>query len=231
VATERENEMTTREVAELTRRAENASQPLVAATRAFLAASSTDTEHELLAARVLYWLCHGVGSLNRQEIRDALSDPDASEALTRMIEHLRIEGSEQSAVARASVRGARRRRELLEAEGGWLTAEEAAERLPSRAALDKRRARGTILALPLAGEYVYPVWQFDESTLDGLLPRLREVLESFGVESPWMRLEFLLAHHEQLGGRRAVDALAEGDAADREAVRRLAGTYGEQGAR
>jgi hypothetical protein len=46
-----------------------------------------------------------------------------------------------------------------------------------------------------------------------------------------MRLEFLLAHHEELGGERAVDALRAGDAEKIREVRRLAASYGEQGAR
>lgn len=221
--------MTTTEVENLTRTAEGVTPALVNAASAFLAAArSADEEHELLAARTLSFLGHGVEALGPGEVREVLASPEPGEALTAMIEHVLIERSEQPALVRARIDGARRRQELLDAEGGWLTAEQAAGRLTSRAALDKRRERGTILALPKAGEYVYPVWQFDEDTRDGLLPGLREVLESFGVGSPWMRAEFLLAHHDELGGRRAIGALSDGDT---EAVRLLAASYGEQGAR
>lgn len=221
--------MTTTEVENLTRAAEGVAPELVNAASAFLAvARSADEDHELLAARTLSFLGHGVGALDPREVREVLASPEPGEALMAMIERVLVERSEQPALVRARIGGARRRQELLDAEGGWLTAEQAAGWLTSRAALDKRRERGTILALPRAGRYVYPVWQFDEDTRDGLLPGLREVLEGFGVESPWMRAEFLLADHDELGGRRAVDALSDGDT---EAVRLLAASYGEQGAR
>ncbi|QIN85429.1 hypothetical protein GBA63_22270 (plasmid) [Rubrobacter tropicus] len=219
--------MATTEVENLRRAAEGVEPDLVNAASAFLAAPRSADE-ELLAARTLSFLGRGVESLDPREVREVLASPEPGEALTAMIERVLIERSEQPALVRARIGGARRRQELLDAEGGWLSAEQAAGRLTSRAALDKRRERGTILALPRANKYVYPVWQFDEDTRHGLLPGLREVLEGFGVESPWMRAEFLLAHHDELGGRRAIDALSEGDA---EAVRLLAASYGEQGAR
>lgn len=146
-----------------------------------------------------------------------------------MSEPRKSTGREQSPLIRARLRGAQRRLELLEAEGGWIGAGEASSRIgKSRDALEKRRSRGTVLALPRSGKYVYPVWQFDEESRDGLLPGLRDVLANFAVASPWMQLEFLLAHHEELGGRRAVDALRANEDGK---VRQLAASYGEQGAR
>lgn len=221
--------MSTKEIEELARTAEGVEPAAVAAATRFLEASRSDESHALLAARTLAWLAHGVGSLDRSATKEVLASPSNEDAVTAMIERLVIESSEQSPLIRARLRGARRRLELLEAEGSWISAEETALRLgKSRDALDKRRTRGTILALPKGGEYVYPEWQFDESTRDGLLPGLRDVLKDFGVQSPWMRLEFLLAHHEELGGDRAIDALR---ASEVERVRQLAASYGEQGAR
>ncbi len=221
--------MRTKEIEELARTAEGVEPEAVEAARRFLAASSLDESHGLLAARTLAWLAHGVESLDRSAAKEALASAATEEALTAIIERLVIESSEQSPLIRARLRGARRRLELLDAEGGRVSAEEAAGRLgKSRAALDKRRSRGTVLALPKGGEYVYPEWQFDEDTRDGLLPGLRKVLADFGVESPWMRAEFLLAHHEELGGMRPIDALKAGEV---HKVQGLAASYGEQGAR
>jgi hypothetical protein len=94
--------------------------------------------------------------------------------------------------------------------------------------VDKRRERGTILALPRGGgEYAFPLWQFDEGTRDGLLPGLTRVLRSFSVEDPWMRSEFMLAPDDRLGGKRPLDALREGEA---EAALRTASAYGVHGA-
>lgn len=221
--------MTTKEFEELRRAVEGASPETVEATVRFLEAARSDEAHALLAARTLAWLAEGVGSLDRAEARGALASPGGERGITEMIEHLVLARSEESPLVRARLRGIHRRGEMLESGGGFYSAVEAGAELGvERAAVDKRRERGTILALPRAGEYVYPVWQFDDSTRDGLLPGFREVLASFGVRSPWMRAEFMLAGHEELGGARPVDVLRAGEV---EPVRRLAASYGEHGGR
>lgn len=221
--------MSTKEFEQLRQSAEGAEPETVAAAARFLSATRSGEDRALLAARALAWVARGVESLDRASVREALASPDSEEVLTEMIESIVLGRSEESPMVRARLRGVHRRRELLEAEGGCVNAEEAAGLLDrERTALDKRRERGTILALPRSGEYFYPVWQFDENTRDGLLPGLKDVLASFGVQSPWMRTEFLLAGQEELGGARPIDALRSGDV---QKVRELAASYGEQGAR
>lgn len=220
--------MNTREFEELRRTAEGAEpEAVAAATLSFAARLGKD--QALLAARTLAWIAEGVESLDHASVRGALASPGSEEAITEMIERIVLARSEESPLVRARLRGVHRRLELLQAEGGWVSAEVAARLLDiERASVDKRRERGTILALPKSGEYVYPVWQFDGSTRDGLLPGFKGVLASFGVESPWMRAEFMLAHQEELGGARPIDALRSGEV---KKVRQLAASYGEQGAR
>lgn len=221
--------MSTKEFEHLRQAAEDAEPETITAAARLLSASRSGGDQALLAARALAWVAQGIESLDRASVREALASPDGEEAITEMIEGIVLGRSEESTLVKARLRGIHRRLELLDAEGGWMTAEDAARRLgKGRAAIDKRRARGTILALPRSGEYVYPVWQFDETTRDGLLPGFKDALSSFGVESSWMRAEFMLAHHEELDGARPIDALRAGQV---RRVRELAASYGEQGAR
>lgn len=221
--------MSTKELEELRQTAEGAEPETVAAAARLLSASRSGEDQALLAARTLAWITQGVETLDPASVREALASPDGEEAITEMIESIVLGRSKESPMVKARLCGVHRRLELLEAEGGWMSAADAARQLDrGRTAVDKRRERGTILALPKSGEYVYPVWQFDDTTRDGLLPGFKEVLASFGVESSWMRAEFLLAHHEELGGARPIDALRAGEV---HRVRQLAGSYGEQGAR
>lgn len=94
-------------------------------------------------------------------------------------------------------------------------------------AVDKRRRAGKLLAVPVGRGYRYPAWQFDERGRGGVLPGLEEVLESFGVEEPWMRASFFLRRNGRLDDRRPLDVLREGEM---EAVKRAARAYGEHGA-
>jgi hypothetical protein len=95
-------------------------------------------------------------------------------------------------------------------------------------AVDRRRERGRILALPTGrNEFAFPVWQFDRRGKDGLIPGFADVLGSFSVGDPWMRAEFMLAPEPRLGGRRPLDALRGGDGAG---VEEAAASYGEHGA-
>lgn len=138
------------------------------------------------------------------------------------------EGTELDTIdplAEAMARGAAVEEELLREAGGALGVRKVARALGvSRQAVDKRRRRGTLLAVPAAGEYRYPACQFTE---DGVLAGLAEVLASFQVDDPWTRLSVLLAPALALDGRSALDALRAGDAAGAAAVARA---FGEQGA-
>src|SRR5207302_4227427 len=71
----------------------------------------------------------------------------------------------------AMARGAEVKLELLdEAGGAWSAAQVAHALRISRQAVDKRRARGRLLAVPSgAGDYLYPRCQFTE---EGVVPHL-----------------------------------------------------------
>jgi hypothetical protein len=123
-------------------------------------------------------------------------------------------------------RGALVKQDLLRQAGGALTAGQVAELLGiSRQAVDKRRHRGTLLAVPTgSGENVYPACQF---TPDGVVPHLESVLGAIGSDSPWTRLSLLLAPAPALAGKNLVAALSAGHIDKAVAV---AAAFGEQGA-
>lgn len=128
-------------------------------------------------------------------------------------------------LAAARVRGIAARERLIDRAGGLLRVGEAADRLGvTPQAVSGRRARGTILAVPLPnGEWVYPACQFGEH---GLIPGIAEFVRAFPDVDPWTRLAVLLAPVGRHGGKSALDLLREGREAE---ARSIAATYGEQG--
>ena len=109
----------------------------------------------------------------------------------------------------AMARGAAIKQELLVSGGGGLTSGQVARALGiTRQAVDKRRNRRALLAVPNgSGEYVYPVCQF---TPDGVIPGLEEVLRAFQVRNPWTQLSVLLASAPALGGKTILEVLKSG---------------------
>jgi len=117
-------------------------------------------------------------------------------------------------LAKARARGITARRKLMEADGGSLSAEEAAGELGiSQAAILKLYHRGQIIAWndgrPNAARF--PVWQFkDRELLDGLEETLKILsagcrLDDFG------RMLFFLSNQGFLEGKRALDCLRAGE--------------------
>jgi Helix-turn-helix domain len=127
-------------------------------------------------------------------------------------------------LAKAKIRGILAKPQLLEAEGGCLSSDEAARLLGiSREAVNKRRQQGKLIGLPAGRSYRYPVWQFqDGKTLTGL----ETVLQAIKVQDPWMQVAWMLNSNLRLG-QRPLDALRSGEI---EPVEQVAFLYGEQGA-
>jgi hypothetical protein len=105
--------------------------------------------------------------------------------------------------------GASIKKELLTTAGGGLTSSQVASALDiTRQAVDKRRLRHALLAVPNgSGEYLYPACQF---TSTGVIPGLEEVLRAFEIRSPWTQLSALLAPAPALGGKTILEALKSG---------------------
>jgi len=113
---------------------------------------------------------------------------------------------------------------LLTRGDGGLTSGQVSSALGiTRQAVDKRRIRHALLAVPNgSGDYVYPACQFNAG---GVIPGLEEVLRAFRIRSPWTQLDMLLAPAPALGGKTIVEALKSG-AIERAVA--IAASFGEQ---
>jgi hypothetical protein len=129
-------------------------------------------------------------------------------------------------LARARLRGVLAQREILDADGGAVSAAEMAKALGiTRQAVDKRRKAGQLIALEVGKRgYLYPAWQLGET---GLLNGLASVLASLPEDSPWAIARFFVSGNHRLGGRRPLDVLRKGEV---DAVVAAASMFGEHGA-
>jgi len=146
---------------------------------------------------------------------EALEDPTTIELLRKHIP-----------LSAARIRGLRVRKRVLEAEGGTLSAEDAASHLGiKRQAVDKRRKAGRLIGLGMGRRgYVYPAWQFSR---EGTLPGLEEVLGELRKRDPWMQVIFMLTPSRRLDGTTPLQAVRKGRV---EGVQRAARAFGEHGA-
>src|ERR1035438_7537868 len=144
-------------------------------------------------------------SASSEALKSALSSPTDFGGVASLLSDLAPLGVDLSAVdpfLEAMARGAAIKRELLTGGGGGLTSSQVASALGiTRQAVDKRRSRRALLAVPNgSGEYVYPACQF---TSDGVINGLEEVLRAFQMQSPWTQLSVLLASRsEERAGRK-----------------------------
>src|SRR5271157_3619643 len=164
-----------------------------------------------------------------EALESALSSPTDVGGLPSLLSDLAPLGVDLSAVdpfAEAMARGAAIKQELLASGGGGLTSSQVASALGiTRQAVDKRRSRRALLAVPNgSGEYVYPACQF---TSDGVIAGLEDVLRAFRIQSPWTQLSVLLASAPALGGKTVLEALRSG-AIERAIT--IAASFGEQAA-
>ena len=117
-------------------------------------------------------------------------------------------------LANAIARGITARQKLIEAEGGSVSADDAAREIGlSKTAILKRYRKGQIVAWREERQNAarFPVWQFkDHKVLDGLEEVLKTLtagnrLDDFG------RMLFFLSNMGFLGGKRPLDCLRAGE--------------------
>jgi hypothetical protein len=79
----------------------------------------------------------------------------------------------------------------------------------SRQAIEKRVKEGSLLVVPgPSNRRRYPTAQF---TRDGVVLGLKEVQEALPTRNPWAVLNFFVRPDDQLGGRKPIDVLRQGD--------------------
>jgi hypothetical protein len=156
---------------------------------------------------------------------EALRSPRALGVLIERLAERFLPTSDPLALAR--LRGHLAMRELLNADGGALSASQVAELLGiSRQAVDKRRKAGQLLAvaLPKRG-LLYPAWQFTEAGTP--LAGLVEVLGVLRAHDAWAQARFFVTGSDRLDGGRPLDRLREGAL---DPVLAAARAFGEHGA-
>jgi len=144
----------------------------------------------------------------------ALTAPTDVGALSQVLGDFGVVGAaaEIEPLAPLIALNARHREDLLKRAGGVLSAAEVARLLGiTRQAVDKRRAKGSLLALKKGGDWRYPRCQFvDPETAPGFA----KVVQGMASSGPWVTLDFLLAPDTVLGGLSPLQALAKRRTAD-----------------
>lgn len=159
-------------------------------------------------------------------LKEALSAPTDVGALARVLtDGAGAEVRALDPLAAAFLRGAQLQEELLERAGGAWRASAVAQHLKiTRQAVDKRRRRGTLLAVEAGDQHLYPLCQFDER---GVLPGLPAVLQAMDTASGWTKLSLLFS---RLPARKDLTVLDAVKAGRVEEALHAARTWGAQGA-
>src|SRR5713226_3888717 len=129
-------------------------------------------------------------SASPEVLKTALSSPTDVGGVASLLSDMAPLGVDLSSVdpfAEAMARGTAVKQELLKGAGGGLTSTQVARALGlTRQAVDKRRSRRALLAIPTgSGEYLYPACQF---TLGGVIPGFETLLQAFQIRNPWTQL-------------------------------------------
>lgn len=144
----------------------------------------------------------------------ALTAPTDVGTLSQVLGDLGVIGpaGQMEPLAPLVAHNAQHREGLLEQAGGIFSAAEVAQLLGiSRQAVDKRRAKGALLALKQGSDWRYPRCQFVDADT---IPDLAEVVRGMAASGPWVTLDFLLAPDTALGGLSPLEALSKNRLAD-----------------
>jgi hypothetical protein len=185
-----------------------------------------ETKHPALVSRLLRVVANLEKELPKERISEAVAAPTDYLVFLNALSasSLASESAAEDPLAAAKFRGLERKRQLVEAAGGALSAQDVAELLGiTRQAVDKRRSQNQLIALTQGRRgYIYPSFQFeDANTLLGL----GDVLEELKSFDPWMQLAFFVNSNDRLSGKAPAVALRAGKQSE---VLRAARSYGEQ---
>lgn len=160
-----------------------------------------------------------------EEIQRAVAAPTAAATVVEVLNASPEVGlAQETATTRALARGALVKEEMIEAAGGCLTSSQVAKLLGiGVTAVNNRRARRTILSVPLSGgEFGFPARQFADGEVR---PGIAEIVKAAEDLGPWVLLSILLDGAKS--GAALMDRLD--DAGVRRDVLRRVRSYGTQG--
>jgi len=187
-------------------------------------AASHDSSRTVVLVRALKAIIQVLDSIDAGKVACASSD---FELLLSLLEQPEVLGalSTKDPLAAAKLRGLHAQLQLLDAEGGCVSAEDAGDLIGiKKAAVHKARAEGRLLGLPRGqNQFVFPVWQFREGRL---LNGLKQVYAQLDC-SPWMKASFMLSANTSLNDESPLTVLRRGEI---EKVVKAANRIGEHGA-
>lgn len=189
-------------------------------TRAALEAS--------LLRRVGGLLEESVARMTERELMRAVEAPTPAATVVQVIASSPDMGlSREPGWTQALARGAVRKQELIERAGGCYSSSQAAALIGiSVSAVNLRKKRGRILAVPLSGgESGFPARQFEDAEVRA---GVAEVVGAAAEMNPWVLLSILLNPISQPGGPAPLDRLDD-EAVRAEVLARIRG-YGVHGA-
>ncbi len=179
-----------------------------------------------LYRRMSAQLRRAVRGASEEQLLRAIAARSASGSIAEILAAVPAEaGDTADDWAEELLRGATKKEEMLEEAGGTYTTGQVAQLLGiSVAAVQQRRQRNRLVAVPLnSGEWGYPVVQFGDA---GVPPALGRVLGAFEEPNPWVQLSVLLA--DDYGEGRIIDWIRTGHRIE-DAIR-IAASYGHQAA-
>jgi hypothetical protein len=165
--------------------------------------------------------------MSTEQIERAIAAPTPAATVVEVLNAAPEVGlARETATTRALARGAAAKQEMIQAAGGCLSSGEVATLLgKSVSAVNQRRARNQILAVPLSGgEWGFPAAQFASEDLRG---GVAEVVSSARAMNPWVLLSVLLDRVPGTGAR-IIDSLDRAEVRE-DALSRVR-SYGEHGA-
>jgi hypothetical protein len=214
---------------QLVESAKTAPHPVAAVTLEVLTAATAYGPESLVSVALARLIRAILAAASRMEkgLIDVVSAPSDLQAILLFLEEPTVieELSKIDPLAQSRLRGILKKAELYQAEGGCVSAEEAAKLIGvSRQAIDKARKRGDVLALPKGQDgWTYPIWQFEGGHY---LSGLTLVTQTLKVDGPFVQASFLLGKHARLEGQSPLSCLKKGRL---EEVREAVEAYGNHG--
>ena len=148
---------------------------------------------EVFLERVWPFLVSALSTSSSGLLRSVLAAPTHAGTLSRFLSEVASDEAVAALdpLAAAFARAGDIQETLLQKAGGtWLAGEVAEHLAITRQAVDKRRKRGSLLAVEVGDWHRYPLCQFSES---GVVDGLPEVLKAIDTDSGWTRLSVLLS--------------------------------------
>lgn len=180
-----------------------------------------------LEERVVSGIRASLRLMTPEQLQRAVAAPTPAATVVEVLNAAPDAGLQrETATMRALARGAAAKQAMIGAAGGLMSSGEVARLLGiSVSAVNLRRARNTILALPLAGsEWGFPARQF---TTGDLRRGVAEVVRAAGTMSRWVLLSILI-DTIPTSGTTLLESLEQPEVLD-DVLSRV-GSYGEHGA-